>query len=553
MNFYEESLPVLDYLWINGYYLEKINIGENALPLLRTYYLSGGSSNLKSIELPFKKLENLNIDLPDSIESIEISNFENLQELILSSSSDIDVSISNLPNLNYLDLNCYKLKDIPNIKFNTLTNLQKLVLYLDIENIDFSAIEFKNLRELCIYDWSLSSLKLNKLENLDKFSLNCPNINENIINEIYKLSTIKRLDIYANSISELKTGTEKDNESKFPNLQNLKIEVDEIQNLEIVNLSNLTNIEIVNNTILGSMNNIKIENLENLTKLEIFSPAISGSMNNIKVENLENLKKCYICFSNTITNLDITSLSNSKKLEILTIVAGKMSSIDLTPIGKLRNLGGLTIAIDELENVPDVTQLKKLVNLQYLYVGYNQSKFEEVQNEILSVTFEYDDLPLFASEIQGQGNFLYGFTFEKSGDSVATFKEKFDYSNYIISEQLSNPNIKLYNQNGEELKEEQIVGTADKIKIFDGEEEKTEFTIVYYGDVNGDGKINAIDSLTIVKNKLTNEGDSDYFRFSNAFMEEAGKILTTATTPSATDGLAIVKHALELIQIDQYK
>ena len=77
-----------------------------------------------------------------------------------------------------------------------------------------------------------------------------------------------------------------------------------------------------------------------------------------------------------------------------------------------------------------------------------------------------------------------------------------------------------------------------------------EFTIILYGDVNGDGKINAIDALAIVKNKLKKK------EFENEYFVEAGRVSNQTrkndSTPNAVDALAIIKHSLKKREIEQY-
>lgn len=53
------------------------------------------------------------------------------------------------------------------------------------------------------------------------------------------------------------------------------------------------------------------------------------------------------------------------------------------------------------------------------------------------------------------------------------------------------------NVQGEEIKEEQLVGTGTKVQIKQDGEVKLEYTILIYGDVNGDGLISSSDYLII--------------------------------------------------------
>lgn len=94
------------------------------------------------------------------------------------------------------------------------------------------------------------------------------------------------------------------------------------------------------------------------------------------------------------------------------------------------------------------------------------------------------------------------------------------------------------------------VTTGTIIKIFNGSEKVKEYTVVIYGDTTGDGKIESIDALAIVKNNLNK------FKFSNEVYLEAGRIMKnkrgTNAIPNAVDALACIKHKLGLSTISQY-
>lgn len=94
------------------------------------------------------------------------------------------------------------------------------------------------------------------------------------------------------------------------------------------------------------------------------------------------------------------------------------------------------------------------------------------------------------------------------------------------------------------------VTTGTIIKIFNGSEKVKEYTVVIYGDTTGDGKIESIDALAIVKNNLNK------FKFSNEVYLEAGRVMKnkrgTNAIPNAVDALACIKHKLGLSTISQY-
>ncbi len=65
-----------------------------------------------------------------------------------------------------------------------------------------------------------------------------------------------------------------------------------------------------------------------------------------------------------------------------------------------------------------------------------------------------------------------------------------------------------------------------------------EFDVVIYGDTTGDGKINAVDALALIKHL------NGAIPFTSDVFIEAGRIVCEdGSDPTAVDALAIIKHA----------
>lgn len=78
----------------------------------------------------------------------------------------------------------------------------------------------------------------------------------------------------------------------------------------------------------------------------------------------------------------------------------------------------------------------------------------------------------------------------------------------------SSYSIKIYDHKGNELTDEQMVGTGSKIRLVDENDViKMEYYIIIYGDVNGDGKINSLDLLVLQRHILEIE------RLNGAFLK----------------------------------
>lgn len=116
-----------------------------------------------------------------------------------------------------------------------------------------------------------------------------------------------------------------------------------------------------------------------------------------------------------------------------------------------------------------------------------------------------------------------------------------------------NVKIKVFNISGNEISDTRKgLGTGSKIKLYQNEEIVSEYTVVIYGDITGDGEITAIDALALIK-AINNKID-----YKSSICEEAGKIITTdeGKTPTAIDALAIIKHLngkYEIKQADEIK
>lgn len=85
-------------------------------------------------------------------------------------------------------------------------------------------------------------------------------------------------------------------------------------------------------------------------------------------------------------------------------------------------------------------------------------------------------------------------------------------------------NIKIYDHKGNELTDEQIVGTGSKIRILDESDNiKMEYYIIIYGDINGDGKINSLDLLVLQRHILEIEKLNGVFLKARQHKQERAK------------------------------
>lgn len=105
--------------------------------------------------------------------------------------------------------------------------------------------------------------------------------------------------------------------------------------------------------------------------------------------------------------------------------------------------------------------------------------------------------------------------------------------------------VEIYNNKDELLSDDKLIGTGSKIRLIDENGTiKMEYEIIIYGDVNGDGKINALDLLVLQRHIIE-------LQKLNGVYIKAGNINKNGKNPSAFDLLLIQRHILELKFIEQ--
>ncbi len=144
----------------------------------------------------------------------------------------------------------------------------------------------------------------------------------------------------------------------------------------------------------------------------------------------------------------------------------------------------------------------------------------------------------FDESLTIQGNIISGFNYNNmTAENI---------KNYITTIY----EIKIENYSGETIENNQLVGTGSKIKIIrttqtnNTTETIAEYTVVLYGDVNGDGKINSVDLLVLQRHILEIQTIDEIF-------QKAGNINKNGRKPTSVDLLLIQRHILGLQIINQ--
>ena len=139
---------------------------------------------------------------------------------------------------------------------------------------------------------------------------------------------------------------------------------------------------------------------------------------------------------------------------------------------------------------------------------------------------------VFDESLNIRGNEISGLSYE---NTVANLKEKITTEYEVI----------ITDKNGNELEENSLVGTNSNIKFIDENNNVIyEFKVIFYGDVNGDGKINSVDLLVLQRHILEIERLGDIY-------VKAGNINKNGNAPSSLDLLLIQRHILQLASIQQ--
>lgn len=138
----------------------------------------------------------------------------------------------------------------------------------------------------------------------------------------------------------------------------------------------------------------------------------------------------------------------------------------------------------------------------------------------------------FSDQITVSGTEISGIKYNEN--TVADIKQ-----NIITSLE-----IEVVNNKGEILKDTDMLGTGYKVRIKEGENILIEYSIIIYGDVNGDGKINSVDLLVLQRHILE-------IAKLEPIYQKAANVRKTATKPTSVDLLLIQRHILGLQQIVQ--
>lgn len=287
-------------------------------------------------------------------------------------------------------------------------------------------------------------------------------------------------------------------------------------------LINLTEICFYHNNYLSSMDFEIVPNLENVY---IYNCKLNGTLDFTGNDKLKNID---MNFAGDLNNaiVDIRGLTNLERFnyEYYTDEASNF------------NLDRCILRDSTFELTHNSDEESKYEN--YYYSNYTEEPDDPEYPEYP----EYIISNLNTSQIDENTKIIYGFVLNNEGNlKVLDILSRNYFAEGITA--------KIFKDGTEVTNTDKIVGTGTVIKLYEGEELVEEYTMVIFGDTTGDGLINAVDALAIIKNKNQN------VLFENIIFEEAGKVTEKSyydeKTPSAVDALAIIKYLNGKYDIDQ--
>lgn len=114
-----------------------------------------------------------------------------------------------------------------------------------------------------------------------------------------------------------------------------------------------------------------------------------------------------------------------------------------------------------------------------------------------------------------------------------------------LREKISTPyTLRFLDKDLNELDDENFIGTASKIQVLQEDSVKLEYTVLIYGDITGEGRVNSADLLKIRQHMLeSNILEGIFFK--------AGNISKTDDVINSLDLLKLRQHMLGIVEIEQ--
>lgn len=220
------------------------------------------------------------------------------------------------------------------------------------------------------------------------------------------------------------------------------------------------------------------------------------------------------------------------------------------------NEKGIVFEINNIEDNENIITIDEQGNIEAkkegkVKVTVKAKENEEIKKEInVTVVRKMEDWEIhFDNSLRVEGLEISGIDYEENNDNNSTnvnnnknnLKNKVSDLQELITTDLE---LEFQDNKGNILKENDLLGTGSKILVKENGNILRIYTILIYGDSNGDGKINSIDLLKIQRHILELEKlEGIYLKASN--------VRKTGTKPSSVDLLLIQRHILGYQKIEQ--
>lgn len=154
-------------------------------------------------------------------------------------------------------------------------------------------------------------------------------------------------------------------------------------------------------------------------------------------------------------------------------------------------------------------------------------------------------------EIREKDGEVYLLNLDSNANKAKEISANLSFPEWFSGSYYEDADYVFLNAKYQTLGDEELVGTNSFLALEKEINQAIVGKVLLYGDVNGDGKINAIDSLAVVKNK------TEKVLFEDEIYIEAGRVTENTRknnlVPSAVDALAISKSKLGKYEIEQYR
>lgn len=279
---------------------------------------------------------------------------------------------------------------------------------------------------------------------------------------------------------------------------------------------------------------------------------IRSGKTKIRVKSKENNVETSIdleCYSK-VTNIVVDSE------EEIYIGVGDNFKINAYVEPEDANEKGIVFEINNIEDNENIITIDEQGNIEAkkegkVKVTVKAKENEEIKKEInVTVVRKMEDWEIhFDNSLRVEGLEISGIDYEENNDNNSTnvnnnknnLKNKVSDLQELITTDLE---LEFQDNKANILKENDLLGTGSKILVKENGNVLRIYTIIIYGDSNGDGKINSVDLLKIQRHILELEKlEGIYLKASN--------VRKTATKPTSVDLLLIQRHILGYQKIEQ--